>query len=127
MSPRSLVPADLDAEAHLIGALAYTPAKIPEIVASGLEPGHFYDPANGALYAKLCEADDPYPLWWDAPYYQLVEEAPQVSRPDLYAAQILLAASRRDLLRAARDAQQAILDGDMTALADARGRLEGGA
>jgi len=121
---RSLVPADPDAERWLLGALAYRPPNISVVAAGGLEPGHFYDPANGQLYAWLLQNRSEKTRVGDPRWQALIDAAPQVSRPDLYAAQILLAAARRELLVAARDAQAAILAGDEDALDQAVARLE---
>jgi replicative DNA helicase len=125
---RSLIPADEDAERSLIGALVYQPDNVPAVVASGLEAGHFYNPACAALYERVVAAWPlgVFALYWAEELAPYVASAPQVSRPDLYAARIRRAYGRRELLRAARQAQQAVLDGDQAAYDDAVRRLQGG-
>lgn len=92
-------------ERHLLGALTYRPQGIEAVVESGLEPGHFTQPAHARAYFNLfrawCDDVDPDPGLQhdgvDGPAYG----TPQVSDPEAYAHRILNLAERRNLYHVA--------------------------
>lgn len=82
-------PHDLTLERHCLGAMSYRRANVEAVVDTGLEPGHFYAPDHARLYGTIFEH------WVNDWALDRVYDAPQVSRPDLYAVELIAIAERR--------------------------------
>jgi hypothetical protein len=91
------LPYDLDTERWVLGAMAWRKANVEAVVDTGLEPGHFFDGANAVEYGRILEA-------WIAGTIVSggdTRGAPQVSRPQDYAIELIELSERRSTMLAA--------------------------